>query len=102
MIIRNAITLPGGYELPVAIMTERRTYYAVDELQIAQNAAEQLLHDHVLQSVDRELYAGEIMEYDYEVDNLSGCYRLNGTFVCNEMIAQVVEGKWNKEDFDDD
>ena len=102
MISRRNITLPGGHKLPIAVMIERQHSYNVGEMQISADSANRILQAYAEDSVSQQLCAGRVLSYDRKLQKAEGCHLLDAMFVCHEMIAETVEGKWNKEDFQHD
>ena len=63
------------------------------------SVAQCVLWEYAKHSVQSELYAGEILSQSGKMISGSDYYRLDALFTCREMIAQIIEGKWNKEDY---
>ena len=80
------LTLPGGFELPVALVTE--TYYLCDMEETARQEPETLLLDAARASVRDAMTAGVILEEQTTFDGL----RLEAVFGCREMIAGFRPG----------
>ena len=81
----NYVTLPGGFQLPIAIVTE--TWICHDETIAADEAtpdlsgaAEDYLHSHMV--------AGKILSKVETTTTENGITYLNGEYACLEMIGQ--------------
>lgn len=94
----QSLTLPGGYELPVTIVTERITYYVTENTVLNEDAVtwtEQLNKNYVLQ----QMIAGKIHHSSYSGSVAGNAYILKGSYACNEMIGSITnEEKPNGED----
>ena len=85
---QNYITLPGGFALPVALITETWTYYETeavackaDEFSWTHYAAEEYLLD--------QMVAGEIVSTDTSMQITGDLCLLQGRYICVEMIGQI-------------
>ena len=54
------------------------------------------------ETVSQAMVAGKILERDFSLTRSQGCYRLDWSLECEEMIARQVEFEFTKEDFTDD
>lgn len=85
----NYITLPGGFVLPVAVVTEVWTYYdcteetALPEEQIGQ------LSEFAADYLCEQMVAGQILSASETVTTEDGALWLNGKYACREMIGRV-------------
>ena len=85
----NYITLPGGFVLPVAVVTEVWTYYdcteetALPEEQIGQ------LSEFAADYLREQMVAGQILSASETVTTEDGALWLNGKYACREMIGRV-------------
>ena len=81
------ITLPGGFQLPVAIVTERFIYYDTNESFLSQKDGTQILSDFARQYLNSHMVAGQILTKteDYAADG--SCLYLTGNYACLEMIG---------------
>ena len=87
MYVENYITLPGGFQLPVAIVTEVWTYYACETEAAAQTDAESILSDFSREYLSTQMIAGSILSFDETVSQEDGYYCLSGKYACSEMIG---------------
>lgn len=82
------LTLPGGFQLPVAIVTETCIFYdqctptatLEKETDVLSSFAERYLHSHMI--------AGRILSKEESVTNVDGVTLLEGNYGCLEMIGQ--------------
>ena len=83
------LTLPGGFELPVSLITEK--IYWFDEQQIAMSDTDDFmwLKESVESYLLSDMVAGKILHSGEELNSHDGLCCLNGVYVCNEMIGQV-------------
>lgn len=85
----NYITLPGGFQLPIAIVTENRIYYETASVTMDETKAE----DCILHFSDRYLIgtmtAGQIQQKSESVEWTDGLCCLRGQYACLEMIGKT-------------
>lgn len=87
MYLENYITLPGGFQLPVAIVTEVWTYYDCEPEASVQADAERILSDFSREYLTAQMIAGSILFFDETVYQEDGYYCLSGKYACSEMIG---------------
>ena len=82
------MTLPGGFRLPLSFSVETWRYGGIDDY-LMDSAASEDLSDHTAQSyLAEDMISGKILDailseaYDGKV------YRLDGIYLCSEMIAR--------------
>ncbi len=93
MVTKKELMLPGGFRLPVALVTE--TYFLTETEQVRRQEPEQLLsaaRDYALQTMD----AGEILRETVTSRGTS----LTAVFQCREMLSrfrprEILEGDTN-------
>lgn len=102
MINTKKLTLPKGLSLPVSLEIETFTFYKKTEREMQKKTAEQLLKQYASSCVTEQMQAGEILRETYALKKQKGTYCLDATLECHEMIARVVEAKWNNEEFIND
>lgn len=83
----KVLTLPGGYMLPVALVTETYRAYETEPVDTAMVAEDILSHD-LRQHVQADMIAGEILSCTSSMVDDGGVYRLNAIYSCREMIAR--------------
>ena len=99
---KYVLTLPGDHQLPVCLIVERFEKYETSHSALTQEQAQLTLETYAVESVVKQMKAGEILREGMGVECSGDCFRLNAVFECQEMIARTVEGKWKKEDFIND
>lgn len=80
------ITLPGGFTLPVAVVTEAWTY--ADETRTVQTD-ESVLTEFAQRYLTQQMTAGSILSGDAAITEADGVLLLQGNYACTEMIARV-------------
>ncbi len=89
MYARKYLTLPGGFQLPVALTVEITTAYesgaGFPELSVAQPIMERA----VRADLSLRMISGQILSAQESVGEYEGYYRLSGRYVCREMIARI-------------
>ncbi len=85
MYSENYVTLPGGFVLPVALVTE--TYIGYETQQEAVKNGEQLLSDFSGDYLKQQMTAGQILEKQEHLESGDGWVRLSGRYQCLEMIG---------------
>lgn len=91
MIRREALSLPGGVEIPLALWIESYYHTTPKDLVLEEQAAKELFADYTARWVDRELVAGQVLTTKSEPQTQDGVYALTQTLHCREMIARSVE-----------
>ena len=85
------LTLPGGFRLPVALCVQTRTVYETQSGALSQEEAETALSGFAQRYVVAQMVAGQIRQSAQSVISSDGCYRLEGSYVCEEMIGRVQQ-----------
>lgn len=80
------MTLPGGFQLPVALVVERWISYETSVQQMEEPA---WLEKTVSTYLQTQMAAGQIISEETFVDVQDGFCTLQGTYSCLEMIGQV-------------
>ncbi len=83
------LTLPGGFRLPVALVTESWTSYENEDVNCAQEPSQQLLQDFAADYLQQQMIAGTILSREEALDASDGIYTLHGKYACTEMIGRV-------------
>ncbi len=84
----NYITLPGGFVLPVAFVTERWTYYCCEE---TVSDADFDLSDFAQNYLLEQMVAGQILSALESSATGTDVLSLKGTYQCREMIGKVIK-----------
>ena len=82
------ITLPGGFRLPIALCVEEYTFYETQTAAIPQTGAEVSLSEFAGSYLDYQMVAGEIRSKTETVSLENSVYRLQGEYICVEMIGR--------------
>lgn len=99
IISNKDLALPMGMSLPVSLEIETFTFYDEADKIMNSEAAELLLKDYPTSAVIKKMCAGEILHQSQTLREERGLFCLDAVLECHEMIAEVVEAKWNNEDF---
>ncbi len=82
------LTLPGGFQLPVALVTEIWAEYT-PELPAAQEDASELLQEFAQEYLRRQMVAGTVLHRQESMTSAEGATILQGKYACTEMIGRV-------------
>ncbi len=102
MISTKTVTLPQGLQLPISVVTETFCLYEDHTTQMKQSDAERILTAYAEEMTNLQMKAGQILGKSGQMEKGKGQYLLTSTLECHEMIAEVVEAKWNNEEFTND
>lgn len=91
------ITLPGGFQLPVALCVERYISCDVKENEIPQADAEEKLTGFADAYLVRHMVAGNILHRDDTFFLEDDAYILEGRYTCREMIGRLRPEKMGEE-----
>lgn len=83
------LTLPGGFSLPAALCVEVYTEYETESAAVGAGTAEAALSGFARRYLSRQMIAGSILGKQEPVTDTDGVYRLEGSYVCAEMIGRV-------------
>ena len=83
------ITLPGGFQLPVALAVERYDYREFTKMELPQVELEKLLSEFGERYLNRQMLAGTIRNLDLEFQAGSGIVQMAGEYDCMELIGVV-------------
>ncbi|MBE6940724.1 MAG: hypothetical protein E7455_00330 [Ruminococcaceae bacterium] len=84
----NYVTLPGGFILPIAIVTETYIYYE-DRESVAVGDLEDTELPQIAQSyLSSQMIAGRIVNADVNISRQEDAFLLSGKYECLEMIGQ--------------
>lgn len=86
MYLWNYITLPGGFTLPVAIVTQVCTYYSGTQ---SEQTGEDLLSAFAQRYLSEQMVAGQILSRDESFSREGDLIYMTGNYACIEMIAQA-------------
>jgi len=91
MIIRNTMTLPGGYTFPLSWITETCIHRGNTTEEIGEETASTLLRAWMEQSVHDQMIAGTILSSTQSVCTSSDRVLCTAQYICREMIAREQE-----------
>jgi len=96
------VSLPGGFQLPVAICVDRYVCYEIQKSAISQTDAQIQLRAFSDAYLLRQMVAGQILQKQYRFSYSDNLYKLESSCVCTEMIGReqreqigVMNGKRN-------
>lgn len=84
----NYMTLPGGFVLPVALVTEVWTGYRCEIGSVSDTKAKRILGDFADDYLLHQMLAGRILRRDIDFRGNDDVYRLDGVYSCLEMIGR--------------
>ncbi len=83
------LTLPGGFSLPVALVTESWTSYQNEDVNCSEEMSQQLLQQFSKTYLQQQMIAGTVLSREEVLDASDGVYTLRGKYACTEMIGKV-------------
>lgn len=89
MYMEYYVTLPGGFQLPLALCVEEYTSYETAVSELPQPDAQKALMGFAESYLLQQMVAGEIQSRLQTVSLTGDVYRLEGSYVCAEMIGRV-------------
>ena len=84
----NYLTLPGGFILPVALVTEEWTGFECRPQRLSGDRAGMILTEFSDNCLKQQMIAGKVLRQSLEMDGDSGVYSLKGSYACLEMIGR--------------
>lgn len=88
MYSQKNLTLPGGFALPISLITEELIYYSSETLTLPETDMS-WLESAVDAYLVSQMVAGRILSKNTELSNESGLFILEGQYTCNEMIGRL-------------
>jgi hypothetical protein len=82
-------TLPGGFILPICLITEVWITASTVETEQAEEAAQVILTEFSQQYLKSQMVAGTILDHWTVTTSQGDLLRLDGNYACTEMIGQV-------------
>ena len=89
----NYLTLPGGFTLPLALVTERWVSYDCKPRPVPEEGAETILKDFADACLLGQMVAGRILRQDQAITCRDGVYQLDGDYACLELIGVEQSGE---------
>lgn len=98
----KCLTLPGGFQLPVAIITERRIYFDHMQMQDPESCDYGWMANDSDAYQQSQMLAGKIIESNRTSHSQEGVYIMNSRYSCVEMIGvvrneEIVEGNGKRD-----
>lgn len=84
----NYVTLPGGFQLPIKIVTETWITCQEPTDEVSSRDDTQLLSLLSRRYIKQQMIAGSVLSQKEEAEVLDGIIRLNGEYGCIEMIGR--------------
>jgi len=85
----TVLTLPGGFALPVILVTEAWTYYDCQEEALEEADSAKTLQDFTERYLFGQMVAGQILSRGEQLKSDGGFYTMHGKYACLEMIGRV-------------
>lgn len=95
------LRLPGGWELPIALVVETYTVTELTETERWEQTASEILEEAARARIVQKMTAGQILEASTEVTAGEELYRLTGLYECREMIGRRSSGILTEGDTND-
>lgn len=89
MYVETYMLLPGGFQLPVALVTEQWTWREESAAEQDEAAAGAVLSDFAGSYLKQQMVAGQIRQRSETLSNDGGVFRQYGKYVCTEMICKT-------------
>lgn len=83
------ITLPGGFQLPVALVIEQYGDYTCTTNCHVESDLSQWIYDYSEKYLLDHMIAGKIVSSDFNLTQTDGRLLIQGKFICSEMIGHV-------------
>ena len=83
------MTLPGGFQLPVAVIKETCIYGEQEPRCISQEEAQQVLRSFVTWYLPSQMRGGAVLDVEETVSFDEGYGKLQGDYLCSESIGQI-------------
>lgn len=83
------ITLPGGFQLPIALTMQEETDYDIVPLEAELQKSEAVLRRTARTYLESQMIAGKVGQEECLVTESVGALHLLGRYTCNEMIGQT-------------
>lgn len=81
-------TLPGGFQLPIALCIETYTYYEPENYQVMKEDAQEHLMQFTRDYLTEQMVAGQIRSGKESITQRKGIVSLEGNYTCIEMIGR--------------
>ncbi len=81
------VSLPGGFQLPIAICVDQYQYYEAPEAQVSKEHAQIFLQQFSEDYLTDQMIAGQIIQSDHRLIGSDDFYLLESDYICSEMIG---------------
>ena len=88
MSCEKKLTLPGGFILPVSVITENWPVYKDSPVEYLPNAAKGLLEQFSKSYLTQSMVAGRILQEQLDHSNDEDIFCMRGNYACLEMIGR--------------
>ena len=82
------VTLPGGFRLPVQLVKEQLQFFEAGTQALPVPAADHLLREEMKRQMLGQMIAGRLLHEDGAIRRELGCFILEGTGTCTELIGR--------------
>jgi hypothetical protein len=93
------VTLPGGFVLPISIVSETWSICDFNDIVVEPNVAKETLSMYADSYLLKEMVAGKILATDESFSDSGTVYQIIGDYACLEMIGQTrkeeIYGKYD-------
>ena len=86
---KRNLTLPGGFVLPIALVTETWVYYESEDAALSGEEAREMLSGFSARYLQQQMMAGRILSAQESISEQDAEITLNGQYQCQEMIARI-------------
>ena len=85
MYSESYMTLPGGFRLPIILVTEIYTYRQSEQIQIEEPSFTEFAQAYL----NQEMVSGVILSKSETISLMDGAYYMTGQYICTEMIGRI-------------
>lgn len=89
MYTESYLTLPGGFRLPIALVTQTYAEYEPAQCVVTEENTTAMLEEFAKEYLSQQMIAGQVLSGTQETDSQEGVLVLRGKYACREMIGQV-------------
>ena len=87
------ITLPGGFQLPLALAKETVMHFSTESGTVAPEVSEAVLRSGARDRLLQQMIAGSITNERIRIVEADGVTSLEGVYFCREMIGRSRQEK---------
>ena len=89
MYVEYPVTLPGGFQLPVALTVQSKSDYDTVPIRGVSPKAESILKNFALSYLESQMIAGKVEQEECYITQMHDALHMTGQYICNEMIGQT-------------